>query len=140
MFQFYGTQPPNLLTKIRLGDVCPHCHRGSRFTLLLSPEFSVLRHWGIREFVAGYACELCLKPLGILWQVYDWPDNNQPRVAAPELIVRSREQFDLSHVPPAVATEINEALDCLSVHAYNGFASLCRRAVQAMCTNLGATG
>ncbi|MES1952584.1 hypothetical protein S4A8_17077 [Salinisphaera sp. S4-8] len=36
--------------------------------------------------------------------------------------------------------EIEEALDCLSVNAFNGFAALCRRVVQAICAELGAEG
>ena len=49
-----------------------------------------------------------------------------------------REPFDFAHVPPDVQREIKEALDCLSVDAFHGFATLCRRAAQAICTNLGA--
>ncbi len=37
-----------------------------------------------------------------------------------------------------IEKEIEEALGCLSVSAFNGFAAVCRRAIQAICTNLGA--
>jgi hypothetical protein len=56
----------------------------------------------------------------------------------PELILRTNEPFDFDHVPEKVKKEINEGLDCLSVNAYNGFAGMCRRAVQSICTSLGA--
>ena len=41
-------------------------------------------------------------------------------------------------MPPEVKKEISEGLDCLSVGAYNGFAGLCRRTIQAICTITGA--
>ncbi len=46
--------------------------------------------------------------------------------------------FDFAHVPQEVEKEIREGLECLSVGATNGFAALCRRTIQAICTNIGA--
>lgn len=53
-------------------------------------------------------------------------------------LIRTTEPYDFDHVPPPVSKEIKEALDCLSVGAHNGFGGCCRRAIQALCTNLGA--
>ena len=50
----------------------------------------------------------------------------------------SNVHFDFEHVPDTVRDEIQEALACLSVAAYNGFAALCRRSIQAISTDLGA--
>jgi len=61
-------------------------------------------------------------------------------ICRPRLILRPVEGFDFDHVPSTVRDEIEEALNCLSVSAYNGFAALCRRAVQAICVELGADG
>jgi len=41
--------------------------------------------------------------------------------------------FEFEHVPTDVASEVREALACFQVGAFNGFAAVCRRAIQAAC-------
>lgn len=55
-----------------------------------------------------------------------------------DTIVRSSEPFDYSHVPDSVKACIGEALDCLSVSSYHGFAALCRRTLQVVAEDRGA--
>lgn len=97
-----------------------------------------MRNHGIREFVVNYSCEACLGPIPVLWQIYTWNSQNQPEVHSPRMILPIREEFDFAYVPESVKVEIEEALDCLSVGSLNGFAAVCRRAIQAACTDLGA--
>jgi hypothetical protein len=139
MLKIIGTQPPANLVTLQLGGICPHCNFGTRFSLAVQPNHRTSQD-NARELVAGYLCDSCLKAIGILWQVQsaDLPGNVV--VFAPEMILRVREPFDFAHVPDSVKKEISEGLDCLSVNAYNGFAAMCRRAVQSICTSLGAEG
>jgi hypothetical protein len=137
MLKFYGAQPPGRFDSLRPGGVCPHCKAGTRFKLVTKINASVLQSDKISSFVACYSCELCLGPIPIQWQVREW-SGTEAIVRDPKLVSPSREDFDFEHVPQAVRKEIEEALDCLSVNAFNGFAAVCRRAVQALCVNLGA--
>ncbi len=139
MFQFYDKNPPELLGNMQIGGKCPHCKEASRFSLGTHPEFARVHQLGATELVVNYICELCLRAIPILWHIRGW-NGIQPTVESPELVISSIEDFNFDHVPDAARKEIEEALSCLSVSAYNGFAALCRRAVQAICVDLGAEG
>ena len=67
-----------------------------------------------------------------------WSNESSPTLAYPKELIPAREPFDFNHVPDVVKREIDEALDCLSVNSYHGFAAMCRRAVQAIAGDLGA--
>jgi Domain of unknown function (DUF4145) len=134
---FYGAKPAASITSLRLGGVCPNCKTGSRFTLEISPREDVLSNDRVNQFVASYACDNCLAPIPIKWTIQSW-QNHSPVVHTPEVLILSREPFDFEYIPKSVTKEIEEALNCLSVNAWNGFAAVCRRAVQAICVDLGA--
>jgi hypothetical protein len=136
MLKIYGTQPPNILGALQLGGICPHCKTGTRFTITVSPTERLFQDQA-KELIAGYSCDLCLRAVPIRWTIQSF-NGSQPTVVQPEMVLPTRESFDFSHVPQEVEKEIREGLDCLSVGAYNGFAGLCRRTIQAICTNLGA--
>jgi hypothetical protein len=138
MLKFYGNEPPRRIDQIKIGGKCPHCGDGSRFTKHTSCR-SVPRTDEAEEVIIGYACDACLKSIPIRWEVNGW-QSDIPVGEKPELILRSQEDYNFDHVPEAVEKEIQEALDCLSVNAYHGFAALCRRAVQEICSDLGADG
>ena len=137
MLNFYGEQPPNAFSYLRPGGLCPHCKKGARFTSVTIPRADVLRKDNIRTFVASYSCELCLGSIPIGWTIIGWHDANTPQVAVPVLTLPSVPDYDFEHVPDLVQKEIRESLSCLAISAYNGFASVCRRAIQAICTDIG---
>ena len=91
------------------------------------------------EFVAGYACDHCNKAIPLVWKVQSL-DSRALWVDFPQEVIRVRETFNFAHVPKSVIRDIEEALDCLSVKSYNGFAAMCRRAIQSTCQTLGAEG
>ncbi|MGA9365797.1 MAG: DUF4145 domain-containing protein [Bacteroidota bacterium] len=136
MIKFYGVQPPARFDLLRPGGHCPHCKAGTRFKLVSNVNTSILLDDKIPSFVACYSCEVCLGPVPIQWTIRQW-SGELPVVEDPKLVSPAREDFDFEHVPKEVRKEIEEALDCLSVNAFNGFAAVCRRAVQALCVNLG---
>ena len=139
MLRFYGGDPPAPFDSLRLGGICPHCKEGTRYKLTTIPDTRSLRDDHIKLFVANYTCEVCLGPIPVQWTIGQWHDQKRFQVFNPKIVIPTREPFDFEHVPEAVKGDVGEALDCLSVSAYNGFAALCRRAVQSICTNLGAT-
>ncbi|SMO76127.1 protein of unknown function [Gracilimonas mengyeensis] len=99
-----------------------------------------LKRDGIAEIISSYSCDACLRIIPIYWDIDGWTGQNVPVVNNPEMIMTVKEDFDFENVPDSIKSEIDEALDCLSVNAYHGFAALCRRSVQAICDNLGADG
>jgi hypothetical protein len=137
VLKFYGNPPPDIVQNIHLGGVCPACKVATRFTLVVQPDVVRLEREKMTKFIASYSCDNCLEPIPVLWQIKEWMPGN-PVVVDPQVISPSRDPFDFDHVPETVKREIDEALDCLSVNAWNGFAAVCRRAIQAICVNLGA--
>jgi hypothetical protein len=137
VLKFYGVDPPNAINNLRPGGVCPHCKTATRFALSTVPIFGILHDDRAHSFVASYACDHCMQPIPIRWHIFSW-NGQTPVVGDATVVVPSREPFEFNHVPEAVSHEIEEALDCLSVNAYNGFAAVCRRSIQAICVNLGA--
>lgn len=137
MFEFYGRKPPAELTQIEVGGHCPHCKRGVKFIRVTEPLIAVLAHDGVLDVIIDYACTLCRKSIPIRWHV-NGIDAREIVVSWARGVEPAKEPFNFDYVPDDVRKEIEEALDCLSVNAYNGFAAVCRRSIQAMCTNLGA--
>lgn len=144
MLRYYGATPPDWFSKLYIGGKCPHCGVGSRFTLHSSPNYDLLNKEGMDEFVAGYSCDACLQPIPVIWRIVERNKGERTKgnfkADFPNVILPAREDYDFHHVPEEVVREINEALACLSVGAYNGFAALCRRSVQAICEDLGVKG
>jgi hypothetical protein len=103
------------------------------------PDLEIVSKRELKAVAAGYACDNCNGPIPIVWS-YVKPDGIGVVLALGREVLRVREPFDFAHVPDPVKAPIEEALDCLSVNAYNGFAAMCRRTIQAACTELGAEG
>ena len=138
MLKFYGNpEPGGALHQIRPGGVCPHCGEGARYRQVTVPVDNEIQRDQVKELVVSYFCDHCLGPIPIQWTVNGWGKDGM-HVHSPRLLLRSRAPYNFEHVPDQVKREIEEALDCLSVNALHGFAVCCRRAVQAICTKLGA--
>jgi len=137
MLQFYGNQPPAQLNTLRVGGTCPHCGQRSSFTRMQDLIENVARAAKLREIMVVYHCDACLAPVPVRYDVVDW---DPARVDRPRMALPVVESYDLEHVPESVARVIREALDCLSVEAYLGFAAMARRAVRAIVEDLGPEG
>jgi len=123
----------------RLRFFCPHCNTASTLSQVALPNKEVVVVRKPQEVVAAYACDSCNSAIPILWKRVA-ADGNAVIAEFAEEVLRVREPFEFAYVPEAVKAPIGEALDCLSVRAYNGFAAMCRRAIQAACEALGADG
>lgn len=137
MIKVYGQQPPATIDLLKLGGICPHCKTGTRFTRVSQPDGPTMSRDQVRQFTADYICDVCLKSIPVLWDVVGF-SGAQPILSNPREVLPAVEPFDFTHVPQEVEKEIREGLACLSVGAFNGFAALCRRTIQAICVNLGA--
>ncbi|MFU8888006.1 MAG: hypothetical protein ACNA8N_05355 [Trueperaceae bacterium] len=137
MLQFYGNQPPAPLNALRVGGTCPHCGQRSSFTRMQDLIENVARSAKLREIMVVYHCDACLAPVPVSYDVVDW---DPARVDRPRMALPVVEGYDYEHVPEPVARVIKEALDCLSVRAYLGFAAMARRAVRAVVEDLAPDG
>jgi hypothetical protein len=137
MLQFYGNQPPAPLNTLRVGGTCPSCGQRSSFTRMQDLIENAAKAAEVREIMVVYHCDACLAPVPVRYDVVDWDPTqvDRPRMALPVV-----ESYDLEHVPAPVARVIAEALDCLSVGAYLGFAAMARRAVRAIVEDLEPQG
>lgn len=118
---------------------CPHCGTQSTLSLSALPDRDNAVRRGLREVVAGYVCDGCNRAIPLGWHIVHIDGSGIHGGAAWEML-RVREPFEFAYVPETVKSAVEEALDCLSVGAYNGFAAMCRRTIQASCAQLGADG
>ena len=140
MLKIYKTILPELVSNVEIGGKCPFCGDSSRFTLKTHPLGPQLYNEGINEIILSYSCDACQRIIPIRWRIERWGQHAEPIVTNPLMILPVVEDFDFENVPEPIVDEISEALKCLSVEAYHGFASLCRRSIQAICNDLGANG
>lgn len=119
--------------------LCPHCGLASTLTLVALPNVAIVSRRRLAAVVAGYACDACNEPIPIVWPIVERTSEGCIAAGGVE-VMRVREAFGFAHVPAPVRAAVEEALDCFSVRAYNGFAAMCRRAIQASCDTLGAAG
>jgi hypothetical protein len=137
MFEFHGRRPPSKLAHIEIGGPCPHCKIGTTFIRTTEPIYNRLSTHSAGTVVIDYICSVCRKSIPVQWLITG-NDQKDLIVDIPQSVLPLKAPFDFDSVPDPVRKEIEEALDCLSVNAYNGFAAVCRRSMQAISTNLGA--
>jgi hypothetical protein len=139
MIKVYGQRAPASISALTIGGQCPYCKMTTRFSYAAHHDYSMAHRLGAQAVIGNYLCDACSEPLPIKWRIKDW-NGHQPEVYEPALLVQESIDYDLKHVPDSVEREIREALTCLSVKAYNGFAAMCRRTVQAVCEDIGTKG
>jgi hypothetical protein len=66
MFRIYPDEVPRSLTSYQIQGLCPHCEKGTTYTLVSHPLPHIIESKGIKIFVASYACDLCLGSNGPL--------------------------------------------------------------------------
>lgn len=135
------TTPPNptYISQYIIQALCPHCNTVSTLTAVSPPSAGVASSRALKEVIAGYACDHCNRAIPIIWEVMRC-DSGGIFVGYPKEVISVREPFEFAHVPEIVRNDIEEALNCLSVRSFNGFAAMCRRTIQATCQYLGVGG
>src|SRR3989338_3147862 len=120
---------------------CPYeCNMPVGVTLISIPDRNLVHAHGLEEVGAVYMCNGCKKPIFIRFRHALRSGND----------VHAEGAFQVQRVKPLLKTnnvkneivkrDIEEALDCYSVEAWNGFASICRRAIQSVCNDHDVKG
>lgn len=120
---------------------CPYdCNMPVGVTLVSMPDHHRVTRHGLGEIGAVYMCNGCKKPIYIRYS----------NVSSSHNYVYGQDAFQIQRVRPVLKTEniksknvnsdIEEALDCYSVEAWNGFASVCRRTIQSICDDHDVKG
>lgn len=133
MLRFQGTQPIARLDELHPRAECPGCGAGTRFSLSTT-VLPAARREGVKTFVASYACDGCLAPIAIEWTVNAWPEPGAgfPLVRDPRLVTPVGLALERDTLSPEVRAPLDEAAACWHAGAYNAFAFMCWRAIEAM--------
>lgn len=119
---------------------CPHCGTKSNLSAVSIPEIRQAVRYKVEQIIIGYRCDSCNAPVALRFQVTGLSDNQLNLSEEYEELERPMETFDYQHLPNDVASDFKEALTCYSHGCCNAAAAMCRRTIQSVATNLGATG
>jgi hypothetical protein len=119
---------------------CPHCQAVAHITTCAVPRFEDLQLYRPKQVGVVYLCDACHMPIFLRFTVRVY---GAARIElSPQFteVERAREKFSFAYIPEEVELLFREALACFSQGAFNAFASMCRRAAQAMFADLGEAG
>ncbi len=119
---------------------CPHCQAVAHITVSAVPRFEDLQLYRPKQVGIVYQCDACHAPIFLRFLVRIY---GAARVElSPQFteVERAREKFSFTYIPEDVEVLFREALSCFSGNAFNAFASMCRRAAQAVFNDLGEAG
>ena len=123
-----------------LAITCPHCEVVSHITPSAVPDFAELQARKPRQVGIVYSCDACHAPVFTRYQVRMYGPSGVELAPQFTEIERAREKFSFTYLPQEVEALFKEALACFSAGAFNAFASMCRRAAQAVFADLGEGG
>lgn len=113
-----------------MSGVCPHCQHDSAF-LLITNVHIVGNQW-----IGGMQCQACAGYILALAS-----HQGQGRLVYQEHYPLGKPDDAVAEeIPAHIKLDFREALRCFWVDAYNATAEMCRRALEASCLDLGATG
>lgn len=124
----------------RLAITCPHCELVSHITPSAVPQFAAMQASKPRQIGIVYRCDACGAPVFTRFQVRMYAPSRIELALQFTEIERAREKFSYTYLPQEVEVLFKEALACFSTGAFNAFASMCRRTVQAVFADLGEGG
>lgn len=131
-----------LVSSLKLKGKCPKCATTVEFVGATAPNVDVAKERSIAEIILGYVCPSCSRAIAVRWTLtgnfHGNHPNGSPEGHSPTLIEFVVEDFAYEGAPSDVRAHIDEALKCLAVGAFNGFAAMCRRTVQAISVAIGA--
>lgn len=133
----HGQVESNVIPKLR----CPHCMHMGAFTSVLVRDLSVTTintvsgtNYDRGTSVVGLRA--CPNPdcLGIVLVVIDQKQGTV--VALPNEVL----DFDATDIPAAIASSLEEAIQCHSAQCYKAAALMVRRVLEELCEERGAKG
>jgi len=123
-----------------LALTCPHCLVHSHLTPQATPRFSDLSASRPKQVGLVFRCDACNSPVFLRFNVRNYGPARIELSPQFTEIERPKEKFSFTYLPEAVETMFREALLCYSHGAFNGFATLCRRTMQAVFASGGEAG
>jgi hypothetical protein len=123
-----------------LALTCPHCSMLSHITPLAVPKHAELLATRPKQVGIVYRCDACNSPIFLRFNTRSFGAERIELSPQFTEIERPREKFSFTYLPEEVETMFREALACYSHGAFNAFASMCRRTMQAAYADLGEAG
>lgn len=108
---------------------------------MITQRYEYLSRFQPERIGIAYRCDSCNDPIFLRFSASYDPANGCVSVSDNyEEIERPAETFDFKYLPSDVGEDFAEALSCYSSRLLNAFAAMCRRTIQSVCIQLGATG
>jgi len=123
-----------------LALTCPHCQVLSHITPIAVPRFADLSTWRPKHVGVVYRCDSCNAPIFLRFAAKIYGAQRIELSAQFTEVERAREKFSYTYLPETIETLFREALSCYSAGAFNAFASMCRRTLQAAFVESGEAG
>jgi hypothetical protein len=123
-----------------LALTCPHCLVLAHVTPQAVPRFSDLSAQRPKQVGIVYRCDACNSPIFLRFNVRSYGAARIELSSQFSEIERPKEKFSFTYLPEDVETMFREALLCYSHGVFNGFATMCRRTMQAVFANAGEAG
>lgn len=123
-----------------LALTCPHCLVLAHITPLAVPRFRDLSTYRPRQVGLVYRCDSCNASIFLRYAAKSYGAQRIELSSKFTEIERPREKFSFTYLPETVETLFREALLCYSHGAFNAFATMCRRTMQAAFSDLGEAG
>ena len=123
-----------------LALTCPHCLVLAHVTPEAVPRFSDLSAARPKQIGIVFRCDACNAPLFLRFTVRNYGPARIELSSQFSEIERPKEKFSFTYLPEEVETMFREALVCYSHGAFNGFATMCRRTMQAVFAHSGESG
>ncbi len=123
-----------------LALTCPHCLVLSHITPQAVPRFADLTANRPKQIGLVYRCDACNAPIFLRFNVRSYGPTRIELSSQFTEIERPKEKFSFTYLPEDVETMFREALLCYSHGAFNAFATMCRRTMQAVFAHTGEAG
>jgi hypothetical protein len=123
-----------------LALTCPHCLVMAHLTPQAVPHFSDLSASRPKQIGIVYRCDACLAPIFLRFNVRNYSPARIELSSQFTEIERPKERFSFAYLPEEVETIFRETLLCYSHGAFNAFATMCRRTMQAVFADAGEAG
>ena len=136
----YEGAPTPKLFKPNVNADCPYCNKPVGVTLISKPNNQDIARHKLEKVGMVYKCEGCSKPIYFEYSGCH-VQGSQLMILGGHQVTQAKPFVDLSYINNRdVQNDIEEALDCYSVGAWNGFASVCRRTLQSICKDKDVKG
>jgi len=119
---------------------CPHCGAFSNITAVSTPRWKQVKRYDLKSVIVGFRCDACSASIALRFRAAPQGTDGIVLSGEYEELERPMETFDYQHLPQAVASDFREALTSYSHSCLNATAAMCRRTIQSVATNLGASG